>query len=161
MARKKQQAAELQQAEAPEVTPTTPTEPTAQTPLPAAEIAASQPETERPQRPFNARRSWMEQYTGPLQYELFTVGKTIMFRFRVARAGQDKPAGTKHLETGMRSHKQTLEGQPTGLRFEDTRMHGKVWTIPNDPEGRELAGQIDMELTKVARKMEATPALPG
>ena len=100
----------------------------------------------------------MEQYTGPLQYELFTVGKTIMFRFKLPK-GQDKPAN-EALEI-MRSHKQTLEGQPTGLRFEDTRMHGKVWTIPNDPEGRELAGKIEMELAKVARKMEATPALPG
>ena len=158
MARKKQQAAESQPAEAPESAPTTAVEPPPQTPLPATEIPASQPETERPKRSFNDRRSWVEQYTGPLQYELFTVGKTIMFRFKLPK-GQDKPAD-EALEI-MRSHKQTPEGQPTGLKFGDTRMHGKVWTIPNDPEGRKLAQKIEMELTKVARKMEATPTLPA
>jgi hypothetical protein len=158
MARKRQQAAESQETEAPESAPATATEPAAPTPPAAAEAPASQPEAERPQRQPGARRSWTEKYTGPLQYELFTAGKAIMFRFKLPK-GQDKPVD-EALEI-MRSHKQNAEGIATGLHFQDSRMHGKVWIIPNDPEGRELAGKIDMELTKVARKMEAAPALPA
>jgi hypothetical protein len=157
MARKRQQVAESQETEAPESAPATAAEPAAQTPTAAAEAPAAQAEPDKPQRQFGGRRSWVEQYSGPLQYEMFTVGKTIMFRFKLPK-GQDKPAD-EALEI-MRSHKQTPEGQPTGLKFGDTRMHGKIWTIPNDPEGRELAQKIEMELAKVARKLEPTPALP-
>jgi hypothetical protein len=89
MARKRQQTAEAQ-AEVPEAAPA---EPPAQTPLPAAEIPASQPEAERPQRQFNARRSWTERYTGPLQYEMFTHGKAIMFRFKLPTGKPDKSSG--------------------------------------------------------------------
>ena len=158
MARKRQQVAESQQAEAPESAPTAAAEPAAQAPMPAADAPASPAVPEKSQRQFGGRRSWVEQYTGPLQYEMFTVGKTIMFRFKLPK-WQDKPV-EEALEI-MRSHKQTPEGQPTGLRFEDTRMHGKIWTIPNDPEGRELAQKIEVELTKVARKMEAALPLPA
>jgi hypothetical protein len=155
MARKRQQAAE---AEAPQATDTPPAGEPAQSAAAGAEAPAAETQPERQQRDFKARRSWTEQYTGPVQYEMFTAGKSVMFRFKLPK-GQDKPSD-EALEV-MRSHKQTPEGQPTGLKFEATRAHGKVWTIPNDEEGRELAVKIDMELSKVARKMESTPPLPA
>ena len=84
------------------------------------------------------------------------IGK-IIIRFNLP-AGQKSPSD-EVLEV-LRSHKQTAEGQPTGLEFEDTRTYGKVWTIPNDAEGRELAGRIDVKLNKVAAKMQAEQVPP-
>ena len=54
----------------------------------------------------------------------------------------------------MREHKQDAGGVPTGLQFKDTRKHGKIWTIPNDMEGRMLADKIDFKLHEVAQKMD-------
>jgi len=54
----------------------------------------------------------------------------------------------------MREHKQDKDGKPTGLKFQDTRTHGKIWTIPNDVEGRALADKIDFRLSELAQKMD-------
>jgi hypothetical protein len=161
MTRKRQQAAEAEalslEQPAPQGAETQAAEPSAGA-ASGPESAAAEMQPGRPQRDFKARRSWTEQYTGPLQYELFTAGKQIMFRFKLPK-GQDKPSDDV-LEV-MRARKKNAEGVATGLRFEETRMHGKVWTVPNDAEGRELAAKIDMELSKLAKKLEPNPPLPA
>jgi hypothetical protein len=157
MAKRKDQAAET---ELPEAQPA----PAAETGAQATQAETGQPATpaepQGPQRQYKARVSWAEQYTGPLQYEMFTAGKKIMFRFKLPK-GQDKP--TDEVLEVMRWHKQTQDEppQPTGLKYENTRTHGKVWSIPNDPEGRELAGNIDRALSKLATKMELAQKAPG
>ena len=111
-------------------------------------------------KPYNPVRPWSERFTGPLRYEKLTDDrvKKIIFRFKLPQ-GQNKPP--EEALAVMRSHKQTPEGQPTGLKFEDLRAHGKAWTIPNDPEGRELADRIEYELSKLATKMEAAQPTPA
>ena len=49
------------------------------------------------------------------------------------------------------------DGNPTGLKFQDTRKHGKIWTTPNDAEGRMLADKIDFRLSELAHKLEEAP----
>jgi hypothetical protein len=132
--------------------------PAGPTPDEAAPVAETEPEKGR--RPYKPVRSWTETYNQPLRYERFTDDRShkIMFRFKLP-AGQAKPP-EEVLEL-MRSHMQTPEGEPTGLGFRDLRSHGKVWIIPNDAEGRDLADKIDFKLTQLAAKIKAADRAPG
>jgi len=76
--------------------------------------------------------------------------RIIAFKFDVA-AGEKVPEEALAV---MREHKQDAGGAPTGLKFQDTRKHGKIWSIPNDMEGRTLADRIDFKLREVAQKMD-------
>jgi len=164
MVRKRQQAAEADalpaEPQPPQPGETPAAEPATETAPQQGEAPAEQPQGEGTKRPYNPVRSWSEQYVGALRYQKLTDDrmKKIIFRFKLPQ-GQNKPP--EEALAVMRSHKQTAEGQPTGLKFEDTRTHGKVWTIPNDPEGRDLAGTIEFELSKLATKMEAAQPTPA
>jgi len=103
-------------------------------------------------RPFEPVRGWTSRLTGPLQYRKFTDAnlKVIAFKFNL-EADEKLPEEALAV---MRDHKQDKEGKPTGLKFQDTRTHGKIWTIPNDVEGRALADKIDFRLSELAQKLE-------
>ena len=108
--------------------------------------------TDQPKRPFEPVRGWTQRYAGPVRYRKFTDAtlKIIAFKF-------DVPANEKlpdEVLAVMRDHKQDKDGNPTGLKFQDTRKHGKIWAIPSDVEGRALADKIDFRLSELAQKME-------
>ena len=109
---------------------------------------------EEPKREFKPVRGWTSRFTGPVQYHRFSDAnlKIIAFKFNVP--DNEKPP--EEVLAVMHAHKQDKEGNPTGLKFQNTRTHGKVWTIPNDVEGRTLADRIDFQLSEVAKKMEAS-----
>ena len=58
----------------------------------------------------------------------------------------------------MRAAKVNGDGSPTGLRFEESRTHGKAWMIPNDPEGRAFMFQSRLIWKKSATKMHCVAA---
>jgi len=121
--------------------------------VPAAEERQAGDESpEKPKRPFEPVRGWTSRLTGPLQYRKFTDAnlKVIAFKFNL-EADEKLPEEALAV---MRDHKQDKEGKPTGLKFQDTRTHGKIWTIPNDVEGRALADKIDFRLSELAQKLE-------
>jgi hypothetical protein len=107
---------------------------------------------EAPKRPFNPVRGWTSRFTGPVKYRKFTDAnmKVIAFKFNLA----DNEKLPEEVLTVMRDNKVDACGQPTGLKFQVTRTHGKIWTIPNDVEGRTLADKIDFRLSELAHKME-------
>lgn len=152
MARRKDAVQPAEQPSQPD--PTGPDE-AAQAAQSGETAAQIQPEKER--RPFKPVRSWTETYNQPLRYERFSDARSnkIMFRFKLPE-GQAVPSD--EVLQVMRSNMQTPEGQPTGLQFRDLRAHGKVWIIPNDEEGRDLADKIDFQLTKLASKIQAEHA---
>jgi len=118
----------------------------------AEERQAGDESPEQTKRPFEPVRGWTSRLTGPLQYRKFTDAnmKVIAFKFNL---DADEKLPEEALAV-MREHKQDKDGKPTGLKFQDTRTHGKIWTIPNDVEGRALADKIDFRLSELAQKLE-------
>ncbi len=118
----------------------------------APESGAGQEGAGQPQRKYEPVRGWTQQLAGPVKYRKFTddTMRIIAFKFDVA-AGEKVPEDALAV---MREHKQDADGAHTGLQFQDTRKHGKIWTIPNDVEGRTLADKIDFKLREVAQKMD-------
>jgi hypothetical protein len=129
---------------------------------PAEQRQPGEDAPERPKPEFKPVRGWTSRFTGPLKYnrlsdadmEVSGVKGVIAFRFNLAPREQ-LPAEVLAL---MRANKQYPDGTPTGLKFESTRKHGKIWMIPNDVEGRTLADKIDFRLSELAHKMEETLA---
>ncbi len=129
-----------------------PAEETAIATAPAPEAGAGQEAAEQPERKYEPVRTWTQQLAGPVKYRRISddTMRIIAFKF-------DLPAGEKVPEAAlavMREHKQGVDGAPTGLKFQDTRKHGKIWSLPNDAEGRILADKIDFKLHEVAQKMD-------
>ena len=127
-------------------------------PTTPASLAERQPgdEPAETKRRFQPVRGWTSRFEGPVKYRKFTDAnlKIIGFKF-------DLDPGEKLPEEAlavMREYKQDRDGNPTGLKFQDTRTHGKIWAIPNDVEGRTLADKIDFKLSEVARKLEEAQA---
>lgn len=56
----------------------------------------------------------------------------------------------------VKAHLRDKDGRPTGLKYQVSRKHGPVWTIPNDAEGRTLADRIDFALSTLAEKIETS-----
>jgi hypothetical protein len=124
---------------------------------PSSATAGTQPAPEQQAaRRFDPVRSWSERYAGDVRYEVLTDNRLnkIIIKFKLPEGQKTPPDDVLSV---MRTHKTTTEGHSTGLRFEDSRLHGKAWTIPNDSEGRALAATIEAELEKVATKATATP----
>jgi hypothetical protein len=65
--------------------------------------------------------------------------------------GQTKlPADVKDI---LDAHKKYPDsGEPTGLHFENSGKHGKIWVLKNTAEGRAIADKIDVALQKLAQK---------
>jgi hypothetical protein len=101
-------------------------------------------------------RPWTERYEQPARYVRFT-GKDdrghrrIFVKFDLP-PGEEKP----HPEVlaVVQAYKRTAEGHPTGLHFSHDAVHGKTWSLPDDPLGRETADKLDMALNEVAHKIE-------
>lgn len=101
-------------------------------------------------------RPWSERFVQPVKYARFTAKdastkEKVMFKFELPE-GQETPDG--ELLEVVRAHKQSPEGYPTGLHFENDRVHGKVWKLPNDPLGRATADSLDEALDGLAKKIE-------
>jgi hypothetical protein len=122
---------------------------------------ARQPGDEPPEetkRPFEPVRGWTSRFTGPVKYRKFSDANLRIIAFKF-----DVPANEKLPEevlAVMREHKLDKAGNPTGLKFQDTRTHGKIWSIPNDAEGRTLADKIDFRLSELAQKLQAAGKTP-
>jgi hypothetical protein len=103
-------------------------------------------------RPFEPVRGWTTRLTGPVRYRKFTDANLgiIAFKFDVA---DDEKLPDEVLAV-MRDHKLDKGNNQTGLKFQNLRTHGKIWTIPNDVEGRTLADKIDFRLSELAKKMD-------
>ena len=82
--------------------------------------------------------------------------KIVAFKFDLPKdgTGKEEPMPEPVL-TLLRDNKKDENGNDTGLRFENTRKHGKIWMLPNDPEGRALADKLDYHLGELAHKMES------
>jgi hypothetical protein len=108
-------------------------------------------------------RSWTERFTGPIRYRRFTDidagGRpAILFKFELAPGQSDLPQEVydilhqlKHLDPhpghGTKPHF-------TGLTFNRSKKHGRVWRLPDDPTGRTAADIIDAKLSVLAEKLD-------
>jgi|GEM_PF-5107122 len=106
----------------------------------------------KPKREYEPVFGFTSRFTGPLKYRKFTDANLKVIGFKFNLANQEKlPEEALAI---MHDHKQDKDGNPTGLKFKETRAHGKIWQIPNDVEGRALADKIDFKLSEIAHKME-------
>lgn len=94
----------------------------------------------------------------PLKYERYAAldaGGTprIIFRF-------DPPVSPSKMDPTvysiLKAHQRTDDGggRHTGLKFERDRDHGKCFMLPADPFGYAIADHLDMDLLRLAAKME-------
>lgn len=107
---------------------------------------------EQTKRPYNPVRGWTSKLTGPLKYRKFTDDSLRMIAFKFNLAPNEKLPD--EVLAVMHKYKQHEDGTPTGLEYQESRKHGKIWTIPNDKEGRAIADKIDFRLSELAQKME-------
>ena len=106
-----------------------------------AEGAAAQPT-------LGPVRSWSQRHTGPVRYHVLTDSRInkIVIKFNLAEGEKTPP---DEVLAVMRAAKANGDGSPTGLKFEDSRLHGKVWTLPSDPEGRAILAAIQTKLDEL------------
>jgi hypothetical protein len=107
---------------------------------------------EKPKRQFKPVFGFTSRFTGPLKYRKFTDANLKIIGFKFNLADQEK-LSPEALEV-MRENKVDADGNATGLKFRETRLHGKIWQIPNDEEGRVLADRIDFKLSQIAEKLQ-------
>jgi hypothetical protein len=122
---------------------------------PSSESAGPEGQEQAAGKPFNPVRGWRHRNNEP-RYQVLTDSriKKIIIKFPLAQ-GQQAPSA--EILAVMREHKKTPDGNATGLRFEDSRLHGKVWTLPNDQEGRAELAAIEIALEKIATKAPSGP----
>jgi hypothetical protein len=127
-------------------------------PQPGQERQPGDEPAEEAKRPFQPVRGWTRRLEGPVKYQKFTDAnlKIIGFKFQL-EPNEKLP---DEVLAVMREHKLDKDGSPTGLKFQDTRKHGKIWSLPNDVEGRTVADRIDYQLSEVAHKMEGQGRAP-
>ena len=114
-------------------------------------------------------RGWTDRFTGPIRYRRYTDldggGKpSIFFKFELAPGLSDLPQEVydilhqlKHLNRNPEHGKGTGR-YPTGLEFQRSRKHGRVWKLPDDSTGRTAADIIDARLLDLANKIEQEQA---
>jgi hypothetical protein len=114
-----------------------------------------------PKKPFQVVRGWTSRTQQPVKYQKFSDAnmKIVAFKFDLPKdgTGKEEPMPEPVL-TLLRDNKKDENGNDTGLRFENTRKHGKIWMVPNDPEGRALADKLDYHLGELAHKMDSAMA---
>jgi len=122
-----------------------------------SEEEAGKPAKERP------GRSWTERFSGPIRYRRFTdtdpSGKPcIFFKFELAPDQSDLPQEVydvlhemKHMEPRP-GH--GLKPQHTGLAFDRSKKHGRVWRMPDTPTARTAADIIDAKLADLAAELD-------
>jgi hypothetical protein len=116
--------------------------------------AQAEPVQGDPKKP--RARHWADRCAQPVSYSMFTAKdqtrkEQIMFKFNLP-AGQDKPDDAAIAV--MRSFKKTDDGYETGLHFEQDRVYGPVWKLPNNPAGREVADSIIQALDELGASLE-------
>jgi hypothetical protein len=113
---------------------------------------------EAPSKPTS--RSWATRSAQPVAYNMSTgkdqTGREQIFFKLILPAGQTKP--DEQIVQVFRDHKQTAEGYPSGLHFENDRVHGAVWKIQNDELGRTIADKLMVALDGLAKKLETPKA---
>jgi hypothetical protein len=108
---------------------------------------------------------WTVRITGPIRYRRYTDkdggGRpSIFFKFELAPGQSDLPQEVYDILHELKYLNRNPEhgkgsGQyPTGLEFQRSRKHGRVWKLPDDSTGRTAADIIDAKLSDLAHKME-------
>ena len=119
--------------------------------FPPQTSGSEKPESQRNSNPV---RPWSERYDLGVRYQVLTdsrLGK-IIIKFKLPDGEKTPPEDVLAV---MRAAKANGDGSATGLRFEDSRFHGKVWTLPNDPEGRAILAAIQTKLDQLG--VQAAP----
>lgn len=126
----------------------------------------SGPDTEKPTKPG---RSWTERLAGPIRYRRFTdtdpAGRpSIFFKFELAPGQDDLPQGVYDILHEMRFLKRNandlehgMKPCPTGLAFNRSKKHGRVWRMPDTPPARTAADIIDAKLSDLAATLDSEP----
>jgi hypothetical protein len=124
----------------------------AQVPVDQPAETANAAAAQQQKKPFQPVRGWTTRNKQPVQYRKLTDSDLgiILFKFVL-------PEGQNTLTTDVKdvldAHKRYAEtGEPTGLHFENSGKHGKVWVLKNTNEGRAVADKIDQALQKLAAK---------
>jgi hypothetical protein len=103
-------------------------------------------------KPFQVVRGWTTRNKQPVQYRKLSDADLgiILFKFVLPEGQNTLPADVKDI---LDAHKKYPDsGEPTGLHFENSGKHGKIWVLKNTPEGRAIADKIDAALQKLAAK---------
>ena len=103
-------------------------------------------------KPFQPVRGWTTRTKQPVQYRKLTdtdLG-VILFKFVLPEGQNTLAADVKDILDAHKRYPET--GEPTGLHFENSGKHGKVWVLKNTNEGRAVADKIDQALQKLAAK---------
>lgn len=111
-------------------------------------------------------RGWTERFSGQIRYRRFTDfdagGRpAILFKFELAPGQSDLPPEVynilqemKHIDRGA-GH--ARGERHTGLTFNRSKKHGRVWRINDDETGRTVADIICARLSDLAQKLDAEP----
>jgi hypothetical protein len=120
--------------------------------------AEQPPETGEPQaaqvqkKTFQPVRGWTTRNKQPVQYRKLTDADLgiILFKFVLPEGQNTLAADVKDILDAHKHYPET--GEPTGLHFENSGKHGKIWVLKNTTEGRAIADKIDQALLKLAAK---------
>jgi hypothetical protein len=113
-----------------------------------------------PGRPRKPERSWTERATGPIRYRRFTDidagGRpSIFFKFEQESAVPPEVWDILHSMKQMDRGPAHGGGQHhTGLTFNRSKKHGRVWRLPDDQTGRTAADIIDVRLSNLAERLD-------
>lgn len=111
-------------------------------------------------------RGWTERLSGQIRYRRFTDidagGRpAILFKFELPPGQSDLPPEVysilqemKHIDRGV-GH--ARGERHTGLTFNRSKKHGRVWRLNDDVTGRTVADIIDAKLSDLAAKLDAEP----
>jgi hypothetical protein len=86
-----------------------------------------------------------------------------LFKFELAPGQSDLPQGVYDILHELKyldRNPVTGHGSgrcPTGLAFNRSKKHGRVWVLPDNPTGRTAADIIDAKLRDLAHKLEREP----
>ena len=103
-------------------------------------------------KPFHPVRGWTTRNKQPVQYRKLTDADLgiILFKFVLPEGQTTLAPDVKDI---LDAHKKYPEsGEPTGLHFENSGKHGKIWVLKNTAERRAIADKIDLALQKLAAK---------
>jgi hypothetical protein len=108
-------------------------------------------------------RSWTERLTGPIRYRRFTDldagGRpSIFFKFELAPGQRDLPQEVYDVLNEMKQLNPRfghgIRPRPTGLEFNRSKKHGRVWRMPDNQVARTAADIIDGKLRVLAHQID-------
>lgn len=113
-------------------------------------------------------RSWTERLSGPVRYRRFVdtdpAGRSrIFFKFELAPGQTELPQGVYDVlhELKYLNRNQDFPNgggrYPTGLQFNRSKKHGRVYVLPDNPTGRTAADIIDAKLADLAASLDHEP----